>query len=135
MIDAAKVEEIFKDCLFKKDEIGDDGKPKGEMIEIEGITNRFGFHPDRVKTHESEIIEFLRELPEQFHQNSGGGWSFLNLCNTKNGEQWTGFHLRMEQLVCLGMAIGKVEYCLPRKAWPALPGGMPYVVIDLGGGK
>lgn len=131
MIDAAAVEGIFKHCLFQKNEIGKDGKPKGEMIEVEGITNRFGFHPGRIKIHESQITEFLQELPPQFNKNSGGGWSFLNLCNTKDGEQWTGFHLRMEQLICLGMAIGKVKYCMPKKFWSVLPGGMPYVMLTL----
>jgi len=101
------------------------------MIEVEGVRSKFGFHPRRIKTHENQIIEFLQELPPQFHKNSGGGWSFLNLCNTKDGEQWTGFHLRMEQLVCLGMAIGKMKYLLPKEVWSALPGGMPYVMIDL----
>ena len=131
MIDAAKVDRIFKVCLFRQNEIGEDGKPKGEMIEVEGIVSKYGFHSGRIEKYKDKIIEFLDELPAQFHKYHGGGWSFLNLCNTKDGEQWTGFHLQMEQLVCLGMAIGKVKYCLPKEVWPSLPGGMPYVVIDL----
>jgi len=61
----------------------------------------------------------------------GGGWSFLNLCSTKDEKQWTGLHERMEQLICLGMAIGKVSYCCPREMWPSLLGGMPYVRIKV----
>jgi len=130
MINLQEVETIFKDCLFREDEMGKDGKPKGiKMIEAEGIKSTFGFHPDRVEKHRKKIIEFLKEMPEEF--SKGGGWSFLNLCNTEDGKQWTGLHVIMEQLVCLGIAIGKVSYCLPREMWSALPGGMPYVQIKI----
>lgn len=130
MIDANKVEEVFKDCLFTGNEVGKDGKPKGEMIQIEGIVTKYGFHPRRIKKHKNKIIGFLDELPTQFHKYHGDGWSFLNLCNTKDGKQWTGMQLRMEQLICLGMAIGKVKYCLPKEMWSALPGGVPYIMIE-----
>jgi len=130
MINPEEVDAIFKDCLFRKDEMGKDGKPKNiKMIKAEGIRTTFGFHPERVKKHREKIIEFLKEMPEEF--SKGGGWSFLNLCNTKDGDQWTGFHVRMEQLVCLGIAIGKVSYCLSKEMWSALPGGMPYLKIEV----
>ena len=35
----------------------------------------------------------------------------------------------MEDLFCLGIAIGKVQYCLPRETWSLLPGGVPYLMI------
>jgi len=129
MIDSEEVDIIFKRCLFRESEIGKDGKPKGiKPIRVEGIMSDFGFHPDRVKKHQEKIVEFLKEMPEEFSKE--GGWSFLNLCNTKDGKQWTGLHEKMQQLVCLGIAIGKVSYNLPKKTWPGLPGGMPYVKID-----
>jgi len=37
----------------------------------------------------------------------------------------------MEQLVCLGIAIGRVGYNLPKENWDILPGGVPYIVIDM----
>ena len=130
MIDPQEVDAIFKKCLFRKSEIGEDGKPKDvKMIKAEGVMSTFGFHPDRVARHREKIIEFLKEMPEEF--SKGGGWSFLNLCNTKDGKQWTGLHQKMEQLVCLGIAIGKVSYNLPREMWSACPGGMPYVKIEI----
>lgn len=130
MLTAEKVDEIFKDCLFREEEIKN-GKSIKEPIKVEGLVNDFGFHPDRVNEHEEEIKSLLRELPDQFFKDGGGGWSFLNLCNDKNGNQWTDFHARMEQLVCLGIAIGKVKYNLPREAWGAFPGGVPYITIDI----
>jgi hypothetical protein len=74
----------------------------------------------------------LAELPAPFKADgpdSGGGWSFLNACVTKDGVQWTDLHRTVEALVVLGIAAGKVAWMLPRKIWSALPGGMPYFVV------
>lgn len=120
------VESIFLKCLFK------DGENTDEAIIADGITAKMGFHPDRLKENESNIIDMLQQLPDSFQKSGGGGMSFLNACTDKNGNQWTGMHRMMESLFCLGMAIGKVEYCVPREYWGALPGGMPYLVVDSG---
>jgi hypothetical protein len=72
----------------------------------------------------------LLQLPDSFQKDSGGGYSFLEACNNKDGNQWTGLHLRMEQLFSLGIATEQVSYCLPRENWSILPGGMPYLVVD-----
>jgi len=128
MINAQEVRDVFKVCLFRKEEV-ENGKPKPEMIEVQGIISRFGLHKERVYKHKEKIIEFLKELPEEFFK--GGGWSFLNLCNDKDGNQWTGLQAIMQELVCLGIAIGKVKYTIPKETWAALPGGMPYVSISL----
>jgi hypothetical protein len=71
----------------------------------------------------------LAELPDMFKESGGGGWSFLNACDDRHGNQWTGLHQRMEQLFQLGIGIDKVECQLPREVWPALPGGMPYYIV------
>lgn len=120
---SGKVEHIFMDCLFQE------GENSNKAIIVKGITNDFGFHPQRIKEHENEIYELLMELPTGFRKSEGGGWTFLNACYDKNGIQWTGLHKIMEQLFCLGMAIKKVKYLLPRDMWHALPGGMPYYQI------
>lgn len=124
MIPSDRVSEIFKDCFYKKDEVID-GKPVPEPIIIEGIVGAFGLHPERVKSYTEEIESFLAELPDKFTE----GWSFLNLCMTKNEELWTGLHQVCEQLMVLGMAIGKVQYCCPRDMWDILPSKMPYIQI------
>lgn len=69
------------------------------------------------------------QLPESFHESKGGGWSFLNMCEDKGGNQWSGTHKTMEQLLCLGMAMNKMKILLPREVWKIFPGGMPYVAI------
>jgi hypothetical protein len=123
-LDAGRVEEVFLECLFR------DGEDTTNHIRAEGITSTVGFHPDSLESHKAEIEAMLEELPDEFKSSGGGGWSFLNACNDKHGNQWTGLHQRMEQLFQLGIAIGKVEYQLPREMWSVLPGGMPYLVIN-----
>jgi hypothetical protein len=124
------VEKTFRDCLFKDGEI-ENGSPKepGKLVKCEVIMNNYGLNKDRVELHRQEIIEMLSQLPDQFQEKGGGGWSFLNMCNRKDGEQWTGLHSVMEELVALGMAIERVKFQMPREMWGVLPGGMPYLVV------
>lgn len=124
---AEKVEKIFLDCLFKETEIIE-GKPNMEPVKVEGIINNFGFHPERLTSHKAQIAELLHELPSEFLQDSGGGWSFLNACMDKHGEHW-GEHRDIEQLFCLGIGLNIAHYLFSRSMWSAFPSGMPYVVI------
>ena len=118
-----KVREIFMDCLFRENESHDD------YINIEGITMNIGLHPGRVESHKAEIEELLDELNPNFRKDVGGGWSFLKWCTDKEGHQW-GEHRNGEELAILGMAIGKVKYLFPRNIWGALPGSVPYLMIN-----
>lgn len=122
---AERVSTIFTDCLFKSKEL-----PVKEYVPAPGITTNIGFHPERIASYRSEIIKMLDELPDEFHEASGGGMSFLNACNNKYGEQWTGMHQTMERLFQLGIAIGKVSCLTSREMWAASPGGMPYYVVN-----
>ncbi len=117
------VESIFKDCLFQ------DGEDTSNPAIAEGITATFGFHRDRLGSHQNDISNMLSQLPKEFQEDSGGGMSFLNACNDVNGELWTGLHSIMEQLFSLGQACEKVKCLMPRDMWKALPGGMPYYVV------
>ena len=125
MINPERVNELFTDCLFKEGEnIGNYVK-----VDVEGITRTVEFHPERLESHRTEIIAMLDELPDEFKESGGGGMSFLNACNDKHGNQWTGFHQRMEQLFQLGIGINAAKCLMPREMWEVLPGGMPYYVI------
>ena len=123
MIDPERVNAIFMDCLFK------DGEDTSKHIKAEGITRHVGFHPERLESHKAEITAMLEELPDEFKESGGGGMSFLNACNDKHGNQWTGLHQRMEQLFQLGIGVSKVKCLMPREMWGALPGGMPYYAV------
>lgn len=118
------VTEVFLDCLFKE------GEETSNFIEAEGIQLTVGFHPERLRSHTAEIEAMLAELPDEFKRSGGGGMSFLYACYDRHGNLWTGMHQTMEQLFLLGIGIGKVNCLLPRPLWSALPGGMPYYVVN-----
>lgn len=124
ILNAERVEQIFLTCLFKPDE------DHSKYVPAPGITSNVGFHPGRIEEHKTEIAAMLDELPDEFKESGGGGWSFLEACNDRHGNQWTGLHQRMEQLFQLGLATGKAECQLPREIWDTLPGGMPYYVVN-----
>lgn len=113
------VQEAFRDCLFK------DGEDTSNHIKVEGIVQNFGFHPQRLEDKRELITAILAELPAVFKE----GYTFLNICETKNGELWSGSHERCEQLVVLAIGLGLMDYCFPREMWLILPGSMPYVII------
>lgn len=117
------VEQVFMDCLFK------DGEDTTNHLKSEGIINTVGFHPERIEEHKQDIYKMLLNLPDAFHEKTGGGMTFLNACNDKHGDQWTGEQRIMEQLFLLGQASSAVKCLMPRSMWTALPGGMPYYVV------
>ncbi len=123
-INPERVHAIFFDCLFKE------GEDTSKHVKVEGITANVGFHPERLNGHKAEIEAMLNELADDFKKSGGGGMSFLNACNDKYGNQWTGLHQRMEQLFQLGIGVGKAELLMPREMWGVLPGGMPYCVVN-----
>jgi hypothetical protein len=135
---AEAVETVYAACLYTDDETaGWDGTaedlPEGTIV-TDGILNQTGFNPIRVEENREVILDMLRELPSEFRPASaggGGGWSFLNGCMRQDGEQWTSFHQTQDRLFQLGMAVGAVKYALPRSMWAALPGGMPYLVVEV----
>ena len=110
------VKTIFENCIT------DSG------IVIAGPVNTFMMSKEKLKEEEDNIYSMLKQLPDEFMQDSGGGMSFLNACIRKDGVQW-GEHYAIEMLLILGFGINKAEYCLPKELWSALPGGMPYFVI------
>lgn len=119
------VQHVFNFCQLKNDE------SNLNAVRADGIMSSGTFHPGRLREKENEIIEMLGELPDQFKVSGGGGWSFLNLCEDKFGVQWTGFHSVCDQLVILGLSIEKVSYSFPRDYWSALPGSVPYLIVNI----
>ena len=109
----------FMDCLFKE------GEDTTNHVKVEGLTSMFGLHPQRLEEKRELVTALLAELPAEFKE----GWSFLNLCTTKDGELWTGMHRVCEQLVVMAIGLGLMEYCMPRELWGILPGGVPYLTV------
>lgn len=124
LINPREVERIFRECLFEDDE------PTDSAVIAEGIVDSAGFHPQRLLAHRDEVIAMLRELPTEFMQSGGGGWSFLNGCQDRNGTLWTGMQQTVMRLLQLGIALDLVDCQIPREMWRAFPGGMPYYIIN-----
>jgi hypothetical protein len=98
-----------------------------DYVRIEGIVRTFTFDKKKLEEHREQIIDLVDWLPDEFFEDKGGGWSFLNLCNDRDGVQWTGLHQDMETLCCLAIAVDKGKWLLPREVWSSLPGAMPYI--------
>jgi hypothetical protein len=99
--------------------------------EIAGVLFIHRIDIDKLKPSDAIVRGWLALLPDEFRMDKGGGWSFLNLCNDRNGVQWTGLHQTMDQLFVLAAALGRAKFLLPRSLWSSLPGGMPYVGVDV----
>jgi hypothetical protein len=112
-----RIEELLRHCLYSDDELADPGTPPEDAVRVEGIVSKYGLHPGRVAEKREVILALIRDIvPDEFLVTKG-----------------TGMHHTMEALLCLGMAIGKAGYCLPREMWAVLPGSMPYVWFDTEG--
>lgn len=115
-----RINEIVRDCLH--------GQKEGALL-VEGVMRKFGFNPEKIEANKDAIKEILDEMPTEFHKNCGGGWSFLQLCVDKDGNQW-GEHTNIDDLICLAIAADMGSFMFPREMWETLPGGMPYVLFD-----
>lgn len=104
-------------------------RPDG-AVEVDGIMMSARFDKATLADNAELIAALLLELPDEFMASKGGGWSFLNACNDRHGELWTGMHSTMDKLFMLGMGIGMVTCQLPREMWSVLPGEMPYYVVN-----
>lgn len=98
------------------------------LIYGDGLVIRMAFDPEKINKNREHIISMLEQLPDEFQEGKGNGWSFLQMCYTKEGVHW-GEHQDMDKLVCLGRSIKKVMYLLPRNMWEAFPGGVPYLMV------
>lgn len=121
MINSEEVTKNFMDCIFHA------GEPIEGYVAVRGLQLTVGFHPTRLESKR----EFVKECIAQLHPNftEGGGWSFLNLCEDKDGNQWTSFHKVMDELVMLSIGLKLASFPIPLECWSDLPGCMPYVAF------
>lgn len=124
-LEAETVSRIFNACLSTDE----------DAIHVEGVVHGARFDKDRLEAHRKNVQELLEELPDEFRVGGGGGWSFLNACGDRHGNQWTGLHLVMEQLFMLGIGLNLAQFLLPRHMWEVFPRGMPYIAVNVYGGN
>ena len=117
LLDAERVTRVYEACHDHKG-----------TLAFDGIAFRARYSAEKISEYRDEIREMLMELPEQFRETGGKGWSFLNACYDRQGNHW-GEHKDMARLFTLGQAADLVECQFPRILWEALPGQMPYYLI------
>lgn len=137
ILNSKKVMDIFQESLKTSEEwaknndtsnVSDDFVIPG-TTKVEGITCSAFLDNEVIKQHDEDIKNMLNELPEQFHLQGGGGYSFLQACYDKHNHHW-GEQMHMQALFMMGVAAGMVRALFPKDLWIALPGGVPYYVID-----
>jgi len=92
---------------------------------------RHTFGVRRIQTERESIIRMLLSLPEGFRADVGGGGSVATATSRGDGTFWTGDMTDVEKLVALGVASGLVSFCAARESWARLPGGLPYIRIEI----
>lgn len=122
MIDCNRIHELVRVCLA-----GSEDNPN--LIKVEGALRSYGFDSHALGKHKSEIVGYLTQLDGSFMKSGGGGMSLMNMVQTKDGELW-GEQYTADELYVLAAGLGLASYCLPREFWSALPGSMPYIVIN-----
>lgn len=121
------VEMVFKDCLWSDAELEvlDREEIGQRSLKVRGVSVNIGFNPERIEKNKDNITNMLSQLPKEFKK----GQSVLVASNNSDGERWTSLHIFTEQLVSLGLAIGRARFCAPRAVWHLLPGRMPYLMV------
>lgn len=128
MLRADDVHDAFIYCLVKREE-APDGQPSEDAVLLEGISLNVELHKARLEEQREKVLGWIDDIPEGFLREKGGGWTFLNLTMTKQGDQWCE-QPTAQALMLMAMGLGYAQYQLPRDIWRALPGGVPYVVFS-----
>jgi len=120
---AENVTKIFLASIYGNE------KSNEQPIIVQGVKTKVALKPSKIEQHKEDIISMVDQLPDAFKEDKGGGMPFLELCHDNDGNQWTGLHVIMDQLVVLGQAVDKISFLVERKYWLGISGAMQYLVI------
>lgn len=119
------VEAVMKDCLYG------DSENITDSLKVQGVVNNYAFNPVKLAHNRAKIAALLDGLPENFKKEVGGGWSFLQAVENRDGEHWAE-HQTVGWLLVLGIATKQAAYILPdRNMWKIFPGNLPYFYTEL----
>jgi hypothetical protein len=102
-----------------------------QRIEVVGWLLRHTFSIKKLHGYREEIIRMLLSLPAGFRSDVGEGGSVGNMIERGDGVIWSVDMADIEKLVALGIASGLMNFCAPREVWHMLPGGLPYVRVEI----
>lgn len=128
MLNTAFIATLFKRLQFKEKEMPKDldaraAWAKIHAVIVQGVNATYGFSRIRLVNQRPTIEALLEQLPAALDT----GCPYTELCYDRQGSQWTTRQRLLEQLVCLGLAIGALEFCEPREQWLTHPDQPPQV--------
>lgn len=99
--------------------------------QVEAWMLRHTFSVPQLGRSREEIIRMLLCLQSGFRVDEKGGGSVGAATIREDGSFWTGDMSDVEKLVSLGVAVGLVSFPAPREKWSRLPGGLPYICVEI----
>lgn len=128
LIDPQEVEDALRDCLYDEYEMqAAEHRPPEDAVIVEGVVNKFGFHPERLESYRDQVREWLNALDDKFRADGGGGWSFMRMPFDEKERQW-GEQRTADFLLCMAIGLDLAKFAAPREVWQSLPGSVPYIV-------
>ena len=98
---------------------------------VEAWIMKHTFAVGTVQRYREDIVKMLLCLPTGFRSDEGEGGSVAMASVRADQLFWTGDMTDVEKLIALGVASGLVSFCAPREKWHRLPGGLPYIRIEI----
>ena len=123
-IDTDRIGQIVEACLCPPTHR--ETSLRGKVVQVYGINLNPRFDPDALEEHQPEINRMLDQLPPQFHPGRGGGDSPMHMF---------GFGAPVdvavvEQLLCMGLAIGRLRCVTSRSEARQTADGLQYVKLN-----
>jgi hypothetical protein len=105
------VNDTLLKCLYREEEITRRGREviMKEAKIVKGLQAQFGLKPSVVEEQRENIESMLMQLPPSFFFREEGE-SYVNAVVDGMGKQWTDFHQRVDELICLGLAIDAIKF-------------------------
>lgn len=121
---AVRVRHIYADCY----------REERHTVKVAKVTAWLCAHTlsdSRLYKYREDVIRMLLSLKPEARVDEKGGMSVAVMTYRGDNTQWTDDMSDIDKLIALGMAMGLLSFCAPRDKWPALPGGLPYVRIEI----
>ena len=97
------------------------------IVVVQTAMQYLAFNKARLENHRAAVVDMIREIPNEFIDTVGGGWSLINLPLRKDGVQW-GEQWNADLFFGIAKGLGLAGFCIDdREMWVNLPGGLPYI--------
>lgn len=122
---ADRVRSVYERCYRAE------GTRPTKNVTVEGPLLRHTFSIRMLHIHRENVIRMLLSIRSEFRTDERGGGSMLMINQRGDNTLWTTDVSDVEKFIALGLASGLMNYCAPRETWAKLPGGAPYIRVDI----